>query len=336
LNRLTLPLVVLAIVSTACDRSPVGPTPQSLAISCPASAAASSADGNPVAVTFSRPTVSGGALPVTTTCDRQSGSLFGVGTTTVTCTARDAQRQSATCSYSITVTRVPQIRATRFVAFGDSITEGATASCERVTPFMSFAETMLVLQTSANDVWTYPNVLQNLLRSRYPAQLPTVSNRGRGGESVFDGNARLPGVLAQDMPEVLLIQEGANDVNASRDAADIAASLRSMVRVGRDRGALVLLGTLLPQRPIQLGSCRGYGASRIAAVNDQIRAVAAGEQVVLVDLFQAFGGVPGDLIGADGLHPSEAGYRQIAESFFVAIVARLEIAASASTAIGNW
>jgi lysophospholipase L1-like esterase len=254
----------------------------------------------------------------------------------VTCRARDAQRQSATCSYSITVTRARQIRATRFVAFGDSITEGATASCTRVTPFMTFAETMLVLQTAADDVWTYPNVLQNLLRSRYPAQLPTVSNRGRGGESVVEGNARLPGVLAQDMPEVLLIQEGANDVNASRDPAAIAASLRSMVRAGRDRGALVLLGTLLPQRPPELGSCRGFGASRIAAVNDQIRAVAADEGIVLVDLFQAFGGVPGDLIGADGLHPTEAGYRQIAESFFAAIVARLETPTSASTAISNW
>jgi lysophospholipase L1-like esterase len=334
LNKLTVPLIVLAIVSTACDQ-PAGPTPHSIAISCPPSEAASSADGTPVAVTLGAPTVSGGAVPVTTTCDRQSGSLFTVGTTTVTCTARDARRQSATCSYSVTVTRVPRIRVTRFVAFGDSITEGATASCARVTPFMSFAETMLVLQRAVNDPWTYPNVLQNMLRSRYAGQLPTVSNRGRGGESVVDGAARLPGVLGQDMPEALLIQEGANDVNGGRDPVTIAANLRSMVRAGRDRGAQVFLGTLLPQSTAQ-GTCRGFGAARIVSVNDQIRIVAAGEGVVLVDLFQAFGGAPGDLIGADGLHPSEAGYRKIAESFFEAIAARLEIAVSAPAAARNW
>jgi lysophospholipase L1-like esterase len=242
----------------------------------------------------------------------------------VTCTARDAGRRTAACSFAVTVVRVPRIAATRFMAFGDSITEGATSSCNRVTPFMSFAQTMLVLEASPGASWSYPSVLQELMRSRYSAQQPSVSNRGFGGESTSRGAARLPGVLAEEAPEVLLLQEGANDINASRDPASIAADLRSMVRSARARGVEVFLGTLLPQQPRQLGSCRGFGASNVAAANDRIRSVAATEQATLVDLFQSFGGVPGDLIGPDGLHPTNAGYRKIAETFFETIVRRLE------------
>jgi len=45
---------------------------------------------------------------------------------------------------------------------------------------------------------------------------------------------------------------------------------------------------------------------------------------VFVDLYNAL--LPGltNYIGADGLHPTEAGYRRMAEEFFVAIRATLE------------
>ncbi|MQA30329.1 MAG: HYR domain-containing protein [Luteitalea sp.] len=317
-------LLIAAALASACGDSPTTPSPAPPAISCPASLMLPSADGNAVVGTFALPQVSGGTAPVSTTCDRPSGSPFTVGTTEVTCSARDADRRTAACSFTVTVVRVPRIAATRFVAFGDSITEGATSSCNRVSPFMSFAQTMLVLEATPGAAWSYPSVLQELMRSRYAAQLPSVSNRGAGGESTASGTGRLPGVLAEEMPEVLLLQEGANDINSSRDPATIAANLRTMVRSARSRGVDVYLGTLLPQQPRELGSCRGFGSSNVAAANDRIRLVAASEQVTLVDLFQAFGGVPGDLIGPDGLHPSEAGYRRIAETFFAAVTARLE------------
>lgn len=221
--------------------------------------------------------------------------------------------------------KVPQLAATKFVAFGDSITEGVTSTCVRTTAFMTFAETMLVLPKAANDAWAYPNVLQTRLRSRYLAQTPTVSNRGISGEDLAGGVIRLPGVLSAEGPEVLLLQEGANDVNQTGTPTTIAASLRTMVREGRNRGVLVYVGTILPQRPVGvMGSCRGFGADKVASVNDQIRIMAASEGAVLVDLYEAFEAVAGDLIGPDGLHPSEAGYQKIADTFFDVIRQRLE------------
>jgi lysophospholipase L1-like esterase len=190
---------------------------------------------------------------------------------------------------------------------------------------MTFAETMLVLERGAADPWAYPNVLQAQLRDRYPLDGPTVTNRGLGGETLDAGVSRLSLVLAQDRPEVLLLQEGANDVNQGRSPAGIAASLRTMIRTAGASGARVLIGTLLPQRPLGVqGSCRGFGADAVAPANDQIRAMALGEGVTLVDLYQAFGPVPGDLIGPDGLHPSEAGYRAIAAAFFDRLKAAFE------------
>ncbi|WP_318618939.1 HYR domain-containing protein [Priestia megaterium] len=42
---------------------------------------------------------------VTTSCSPPSGSFFPIGTTPVTCTATDAVGNTATCSFTITVTQ---------------------------------------------------------------------------------------------------------------------------------------------------------------------------------------------------------------------------------------
>ena len=303
--------------------------PTSFGISCPISQLVTAPDGNGVVVNYAAPTISGGQTPITSSCSPASGSRFPVGATLITCTAEDAKHLTASCGFEVQVRpappRVPQLSATRFLAFGDSITAGVTATCARVMPFMTFAQTMQFLPRAADDPWAYPNVLQVRLRSRYTAQTPTVLNRGNPGEELADGVNRLPGLLAVDNPQVVLLQEGANDVNQGHSPATIAASLRSMVRDARSRGMQSFVGTLLPQRPVGAsGSCRGFGADNVAAANDQIRAMATSEGAPLVDLYQAFGGVPGELIGPDGLHPTEAGYSKIADAFFDVIRQRLE------------
>jgi fibronectin type III domain protein len=77
--------------------------PPSLACTAPT---ASSADGNPVVVKFA-PVVAGGLAPVTTTCSPASGSLFPVGSTSLTCSAVDALQRTASCSAVVTVSGPP-------------------------------------------------------------------------------------------------------------------------------------------------------------------------------------------------------------------------------------
>ena len=324
-KRFSVFALVATIAAAACS-SPSEPT--SFGISCPISQALSSP--GPRTVTYDPPQVSGGAAPVSSSCSPASGTSFPLGATLVTCKAEDAKHRTASCTFEVQIRvpppKPPQLSATRFVAFGDSITAGVVSTCARVTPLMTFAETMRVLPRAADDPWAYPNVLQSQLRARYTTQSPVVMNRGVGGEELADGVVRMPTVLSVDRPEVVLVQEGANDVNQGHSPATIANSLRTMVRDARARGAQPYVGTLLPQRPLNVaGSCRGFGADNVVPANDQIRAMATGEGVPLVDLYQAFGASPGtELIGPDGLHPTEAGYARIADTFFDAIRQRLE------------
>jgi lysophospholipase L1-like esterase len=128
-------------------------------------------------------------------------------------------------------------------------------------------------------------------------------------------------VLNADTPRVLLLQEGVNDLINGGSVANVIDGLRTMVRIAQSRGILVFLATLLPQRPG--GSKTGHIELMLPA-NDAIRALAASEGAILVDVYQAFGGSPDPWIDADGLHPTVAGYRKMAETFLAAIKARLE------------
>jgi lysophospholipase L1-like esterase len=330
-----------ALFAAGCGSSN-GPSPIPPTIMCPAAQTAESIDGSPVAVHFALPTVTGAAQPIGIACVPTSGSTFNVGATSVTCTARDARQQTASCAFTVTVVQPPKIGATRFVAFGDSITAGAREPCPGGTLSgepLPWHMDNLYLRARARFVdvsAAYPTKLEALLAARYKAQSLAVRNEGATGECVSPvcstpaGVQRLPGVLAADAPEVLLLQEGVNDVNSGRaaGAARVIDGLRTMIGNARGRGALVLLGTLLPER---VHACRGYAPDVIPSANDQIRALAMSENVELVDLYAAFGAdAPDTYIGPDGLHPTVAGYELMAQTFFEAIRKKLEVAATPS------
>jgi lysophospholipase L1-like esterase len=300
-----------------------------LTLSCPASVAAQSVDGAAVAVSFAAPVPSGGTVPVTTTCTPASGTAFPVGTTTSTCTARDAAAtpQTATCAVQVTVTKVPQLAVSRILAFGDSITSGTPSTCRpTLAALLSWERQLASLPRQLDQPGSYPSTLRTTLSARYSAQTIQVDNAGWPGETTEGGVDRIRLELAASRPQVLLLQEGANDLNQGEPDFSIVANLRDIAKFGREAGAQVFIGTLLPQRAENVGMCasRGGGATRIVSTNNAIRNMAASEGAVLVDLYGAFSGVPGDLIGVDGLHPSPAGYEKIASSFFDALKQRFE------------
>jgi lysophospholipase L1-like esterase len=236
------------------------------------------------------------------------------------------------CTFAATVRPPPLLSATRFVAFGDSITYGVLPSCPGTNSVFSLQDDLRLVIASVDVAVSYPTKLQNLLRTRYPTQSPVVLNEGLPGEGVSGtpgGVTRLPGVLSQDAPEILLLQEGVNDINFNNPALipAVVSGLQTMIRQAKSLGVRqVLLGTLLPQRE---GACRGYAPGLIVPANDQIRAMALAEGAVLVDLYQSFLGMTDVLLGPDGLHPSEAGYEKMAQTFYDVIRQRLETASAA-------
>jgi lysophospholipase L1-like esterase len=298
---------------SGCGGSPTAPTPPptpQLSVSCPAAVEASSLGGQPVAVTYGSPQSTGGTAPVAVTCVPARDALFPAGTTAVTCTAADSAGRQASCTFPVTVKAIPRLLQTRFMAFGDSLTEGKLGG----TPFLVDA-----------GPHSYPSQLKRLLDERYTGQTVEVVNEGFGGEVVADSDTvrRLAQALSTHLPGALLLMHGVNDLNESKiDEREriqrTAEALDELVEDARHANIAVFLATLPP-----LGGPKGSCPECVQPLNDQIRGIAARYGAVLVDVHAAFTGGSA-LMGADGIHPTEAGYEVLARTFFDAIRRTLE------------
>jgi lysophospholipase L1-like esterase len=286
---------------------------------CPPSQTVTSPDGLPVPVTFGAATPSGGLAPVEVSCTRQPGSLFSVGSTSVQCTAIDAATQSSACLFDVTVVvPIPRLTRTKFLAFGDSLTAGEVSVPGSGAGGSNFK--FIIIPSES-----YPSHLATLLKSRYTAQAASieVQNFGLPGEWAQDGMRRLPGVLANNRPEVVLLFEGYNDI-ASQLTGGVGAAIDAMdvmAREARNRGARVMIPTLPPPG---LDGTHVVASKLVTDYNDRLRILAVGEGAVLVDLYPALLVDRRRYIGIDGLHPTEEGYLRIAQVFRDAVRANLE------------
>ena len=212
--------------------------------------------------------------------------------------------------------KVPRISRTRFFAFGDSFTAG------EVTSPIGSAPT-LVHKSVVVPAASYPAVLQAQLQSTYISQSSAIAviNSGEPGERILDGVARFPAAFAASSAQVVLLMEGANGLPGV--GPDISTGvMRIMVQAAKNGGARVFVGSMIPQvasRP------RGNTpTSELLAYNAVLQIMCTQEGVTYVDLYNPMLPAAETLIGVDGLHPTEAGYRRIAELFFAAIKSVLE------------
>ena len=316
-----------SILAVGCGDPPARPTPvptpDPLALTCPASVTQLSPTGQPLAVRFGSATATGGTPPVQIACQPANDSMFAVGRTTVTCNGADSRGVTASCAFTVTVTSPPTISLTQYVAFGDSITAGEIT----VIGEGGFHTLQVV------DALSYPTDLRGTLSARYTAQTIGVANQGVKGEITADGLRRLPGVLGQGY-QVLLLVEGANDISNATDAQVLSAlaNIRAMVRLAKGRGQRVFLGTLPPENPFTcFNPCRAGGYAQLPSYNLGLQAIASSEGVGFVDVFTQFHGDVTTLIGPDGLHPTAAGYRVMADAFFNAIKNAYEVPGSSLT-----
>jgi lysophospholipase L1-like esterase len=322
-------IAVLAVSSATCS-TPSTPTPPPPpppppaappTLSCEEGISRATINASGVAVSYETPKVSGGEGTVNVTCSPPSGETFPIGMTPVQCTATDSLGRTGTCAFGVTVSKLAQLSKTKYLAFGDSITAGeitfpgSTAS----TPGTS---SKLVIVPGAS----YPAVLERTLLGRYStqAQQISVANYGLGGEKTINARARFFDALNTVRPEVVLLWHGHNDIPGGLDgaASGAASEMRIMAAEARLRGMRVFLATMLPPRP---GGNRTIAQVFIDDYNNRMRALAASEGAVLVDIYNALRPEVTRYIGVDGLHPNEAGYVKIADVFFQAIQANFEV-----------
>jgi len=157
------------------------------------------------------------------------------------------------------------------LAFGDSITYG----------------------TGAQPAESYPEVLAQLIGRR-------VVGAGVPGEVTANGLQRLPEVLDEVKPKILLLCLGGNDMLRKVEPVAIEANLRTMVRIARDRGIAVVL-IAVPKPALFGGNAAFY--QTIARENDLPL-----ESKILKDILFD------NEFKADPIHPNAKGYRRLAEA----------------------
>jgi lysophospholipase L1-like esterase len=127
-----------------------------------------------------------------------------------------------------------------------------------------------------------------------------VVNAGVPGEVSADGLQRLPGVLEEAQPKLLILCHGGNDFLRKLSEAEAAANLRAMIKLAKDKGIdVVLVATPKP----------GFSLSP----PDFYAAIAKEFSIPFND--SAIGSVLRDnALKSDLVHPNAKGYAQIAET----------------------
>ena len=231
------------------------------------------------------------------TAPSETGGALAIGTIA----------QEPTSVPSAVIPNIPPqaLGARDFLAFGDSITFGTLSS---------FDGSFLI-----NDaVGSYPRLLQALFTANNVGGPFTVVNAGQPGETARAGVDRLPGVLNTYRPEVLMLLEGINDMNVfNATPAQTAGNIANMVQTARLFNCTVLVATMPQTYPSTYpdGTTHRQSSDKIVPYNDELRRRLGGQQNVhIVDIYAAFG-TDRSLMGADGLHPTSAGYQRMAETF---------------------
>lgn len=158
------------------------------------------------------------------------------------------------------------------VAFGDSLTYG----------------------TGAKDHEAYPAQLSDLIQRE-------VINEGRPGELSGDGLKRLPAVLDEHQPELLILCHGGNDMLRKRNSKAITINLKAMIAEAKQRGIqVVLIG--VPEPALFLLESAPFYTKIAASENIPY------EENILPEIESD------NALKSDTIHPNAAGYRKFAEA----------------------
>lgn len=140
-----------------------------------------------------------------------------------------------------------------------------------------------------------------LMRNRLAEQMkspPEVINASISGDTTSGGLTRLPALLKQHKPRVVIIELGGNDALRGLSLQMTRQNLQEMIRLSKDAGAdVILTGIQIPSN---------YGPIYTEAFRDLYGEVARQNDVVLVPFLLAGLEADRNLFIEDGIHPSEA------------------------------
>lgn len=188
----------------------------------------------------------------------------------------------------------------KYLAFGDSITEGVGDDPARTNK-------------------GYPGRLETSLQAAGVSA--TVLNFGKGGEKTPEGLARIDEVIAQGATgDVLLLMEGSNDISKAISLETTIFNLDEMARRAEVSSLSVAHATVIPRKP---DAPEDADNSLTDQLNGRIRNLAGLRGRRLVDPNEVFRNTPNLIAGFYSTvtpdpvgHPNAAGYDLLAPIFF--------------------
>lgn len=168
--------------------------------------------------------------------------------------------------------KLPRLPADAVVlAFGDSLTFGTGTTPDK----------------------SYPAALERKIGRKVIAS-------GIPGEVSANGLARLPAVLDEVQPKLLILCHGGNDMLRKQSTGQAASNIRAMVSLARSRGIeVVLLG--VPSPGLLLSTADHYDA-----IAKEMKLAYEGKAIAKV--------LSDNALKADAFHPNAEGYQRLADA----------------------
>ena len=166
------------------------------------------------------------------------------------------------------------------LAFGDSLTYG----------------------TNVNEEQSYPNVLEQLSSH-------SVINAGVAGEISADGLTRLPAVLDEEQPKLLILIHGGNDILRKIPREQTVANLTAMIAEAKKRNIKVVM---LGVPTLELFSAVGF----FSLESDPLYQQVAKAEKVPIDLSSLPEIISNRELKSDQVHPNVQGYQRLADAIF--------------------
>lgn len=173
------------------------------------------------------------------------------------------------------------------------------SACDSTEPLKPLASNAVILAfgdsltygTGAEKTESYPALLQQQLNM-------TVINAGVPGEISSEGRSRLPSLLDEIKPDLVILCHGGNDLLRRGSPVQLKRNLHNMLQQITDRGIAVLL-IAVPEPNIMLSA---------PALYQEL----AEEYKLNVDTQTMSDILSNRALKSDAIHPNAAGYRLLA------------------------
>jgi acyl-CoA thioesterase I len=190
------------------------------------------------------------------------------------------------------------------------------SSCLFLLPISSFAKTILILGDSLSAGYGVPtakgwvNLLQKRLDQQYPKQHRVV-NASVSGETTSGALARLPKLLQNHKPNIVVIELGGNDALRGQPPQMIQKNLAQLIQLSQKSKASVLLFDMkIPPN---------YGTAYSKAFENNYKVLSQQYKIKLVPFFLE--GVAGNknLMQNDLIHPNTQAQPKLLENAYPSI-----------------